>query len=173
MDKGMEFVLALEAPCLGHIRGDPDAPDQASGHVLTTSSYVLDLSLSPSSSSSLPSSPDSNAASITETLGSAPRAILDRLITLSTALTLEDEVTPVQAWNRIHAHLQLGTLREDRLQPLVSKLAGAVKCHGYVHFKKIDPNEPSNDRRIRFGAVLKVDIFEKLLREVLIIGPAR
>jgi hypothetical protein len=39
--------------------------------------------------------------------------------------------------------------------------------------QRIDPNEPSNDRRIRFGAVLKVDIFEKLLREVLIIGPAR
>ncbi len=96
--------------------------------MLTTSSYVLAMSPPPS----LPSSPDSNPTSIAETLGSTPRAILDRMMTLSTAFALEDELTPVQAWNRIQAHIQLGALKVDRLQSLVGRMAVAVKCHGYV-----------------------------------------
>lgn len=95
---------------------------------MTASSYVLDVSPSPPHSGS----PDanSNAAPINEVLETAPRTILDRLVALSTTFALEDEVTPVQAWNRIQAHLQLGALKVERLQFLVTKLAAAVKCHG-------------------------------------------
>ncbi|KAK0639639.1 hypothetical protein B0T16DRAFT_246751 [Cercophora newfieldiana] len=124
---GMEFVLALEAPCLGHIHNDPDNPDQPNGHALTTSSYVLAFSPLPPSPD-----PDSNAALLTESLDSAPRTILDRLVTLSTNFALEDEVTPVQAWSRIQGQLKLGAIGVEGIKALIGRLVAAVKCHGWV-----------------------------------------
>ncbi|KAM7217975.1 hypothetical protein V8F06_006658 [Rhypophila decipiens] len=156
----MEFVLALESPCLSHIHGDPSTPHQANGHALTTSSYVLSLSpQSPSSSQSPSPSLESNKAAVIRGLDSAPRNILDRLLALSTNFALEDELTPIQAWKRISA--QMGSLRnpntngskngqlEWSLKELVRRLSGTIKCHG-------------------FGAVLKVDVFEKAVRDVMI-----
>jgi len=92
---------------------------------LTTSSYVLAFS-------PLPPSPDadSNSALLTEALDNAPSAILDRLVTLSTSFALQDEVTPVQAWGRIQAQLQIGAIRAEGIPSLVRKLVAAVKCHG-------------------------------------------
>ncbi|KAK4165532.1 hypothetical protein QBC43DRAFT_315417 [Cladorrhinum sp. PSN259] len=143
---GVEFVLALESPCLSHIHGDPSAPQQATGHALTTSSYVLAFS----PPSPLPSSPESNKESIAKGLESAPWTILDRLLALSTSFALEDEVTPAQAWARIREQVEKGGIktRVGWCNELVARLAGLVKCHG-------------------FGAVLKVDVFEQVLREVM------
>ncbi|GAB1313388.1 hypothetical protein MFIFM68171_03598 [Madurella fahalii] len=140
---GMEFVLALEEPCLGHIHGDPDNPEQPNGHALTVSSQLLFL---PS-----PSPPD--AKDLRDARAKAPAPILDRLLALSSSLTLEDEVTPVQAWNRIRSQPQFDQLRIDRLQSLTKELGEVVKCHG-------------------FGAVFKVDVLEKLVREELTERPA-
>ncbi|KXX75007.1 hypothetical protein MMYC01_209366 [Madurella mycetomatis] len=116
----MEFVLALEEPCLGHIHGDPNHPEQPNGHALTVSSQLLFL---PS-----PSPPDAKALS--EARAKAPASILNRLLALSASLGLENEVTPVQAWNRIRCRPQFGQLGVDRLQSLTRKLGEAVKCHG-------------------------------------------
>ncbi|KAK4031841.1 hypothetical protein C8A01DRAFT_21001, partial [Parachaetomium inaequale] len=140
---GMEFVLALEAPCLDHIHGDPDNQHQPSGHALTISAHLLFLS--PQS----PSPPD--ARTLNEACGRAPASILSRLLTLSTNLALEDEVTPVQAWNHIRCQPHFGGLEVDRLRSLTKKLGEAVKCHG-------------------FGTVFKGKVFEKLVREALLDG---
>ncbi|KAK4032136.1 hypothetical protein C8A01DRAFT_20756, partial [Parachaetomium inaequale] len=137
---GMEFVLALEKPCLVHIHGDPSNTSQPAGHALTVSSHLL--AITPPSYPS-PPSPDV----LHQACGTTPASILDRLLTLSANLAVnEGEVTPVKAWNRILPHFDM--LGVDNLRAMTTKLAGAVTCHG-------------------FGAVLKEAVFDKLLREVL------
>ncbi|KAL1878105.1 hypothetical protein VTK73DRAFT_8066 [Phialemonium thermophilum] len=139
---GMEFVLALESPCLGHLRGDPDNPDQPGGHALTVSAHLL---------FQCPSSAPPDADILKDACGRTPRSILDKLLSLSTDLALEGEVTPVQAWARLRHHPLFGGLEVDRLRYLTDKLIKAIKCHGY-------------------GAVLTNNVFENLLHEALVEG---
>ncbi|KAK4157561.1 hypothetical protein C8A00DRAFT_40135 [Chaetomidium leptoderma] len=119
----MEFVLALEKPCLAHIHGDPENPQQANGHALTVTSHLLVLSPQPLSS---PPSPEL----LNEACAKAPASILDRLLTLSTNLAVEGEVTPAQAWNRIRCQPQFDRLKADGLRAFTRKLGTAAKCHG-------------------------------------------
>ena len=77
---------SLEGPCLNHIKGDPTTPDNPTGHALTASAPLLCLS-------------NIRQPSETSSPWEAPTAILERLLTLTSRLDLQDEVTPVEAWN--------------------------------------------------------------------------
>ncbi|KAK4451046.1 hypothetical protein QBC34DRAFT_459618 [Podospora aff. communis PSN243] len=77
----------------------------------------------------------SNRAIIATTLESTPRSILNKLLTLSTTFALEDEMTPVQAWERVRKTLVLdssngGLPSMELIRRVVDRLAGVVKCHG-------------------------------------------
>ncbi|PSR80099.1 hypothetical protein BD289DRAFT_485206 [Coniella lustricola] len=138
---GVEFVLALERPCWRHIHGDPDKPDDPSGHTLTASSQVCAIS-SPSCDAAQASTGSTDQQQI-------PAAMLENLLKLSQMLNESDrEVTPVQAWHYLRSQYQFGKLELESLLSLAQSCTDAVKCHG-------------------FGAVIDQNKFKKLASSVL------
>ncbi|KAF2446633.1 hypothetical protein P171DRAFT_462849 [Karstenula rhodostoma CBS 690.94] len=132
---GMDFILSLEAPCLGHI---PHAPSTStaspSGHALMASATLLHLHLHqdhdhPPASHSRPST------------WTVPESGVQRLLELARNIPLDGEVTPVQAWAYIRQHAQFGRLRVERVEEMKKGLLGWVKCYG-------------------FGGVVPLDAFE-------------
>ncbi|KAI9158085.1 Isoflavone reductase-like protein [Paramyrothecium foliicola] len=143
---GMEFVLTIEEPCLDHIHGDPDKPDEPNGHALTASAKLLCANScrparvpaqAPIHSHPIP--PSSNPL-----IQNPPAEILERLLSLAPDLSSENEITPVQAWNSIRRQPQFGGLDIERLRVLGENLRTAVKCHG-------------------FGAVVQKSVFDRLI----------
>ncbi|OBT60738.1 hypothetical protein VE03_09823 [Pseudogymnoascus sp. 23342-1-I1] len=138
---GIEFVLTLESPCLGHIQGGPDDPEAPSGHVLTASAPLLFRAPSIATGPHI----------CTTTPWEAPSSGLERLLNLSQGLVLDGEVTPVQAWNYIRQRLGPQGVEVEKLRELTEKLLKEVSCHG-------------------FGAVVEQGTFEGLVFDVLVVG---
>ncbi|OJD35301.1 uncharacterized protein BKCO1_1800069 [Diplodia corticola] len=117
---GIEFVLTLESPCLPHMEDSVHNCSAPPGHALTASAPLLFRA---------PSGP------VVETSGSSrwnvPNVGLDRLLDLSSHLRLEEEITPVQAWNYISRHPSFSGLGLQRLRELTSRLLKHVECHGF------------------------------------------
>ncbi|KAK5651994.1 hypothetical protein OQA88_10897 [Cercophora sp. LCS_1] len=198
---GMEFVLALESPCLSHIHAHTDDSTtsvqhqikesntdiegpRVNGHALTASSYILSLSSSsppapapaPATTATpthdLPSDDDALAAAkkaaIVMGVQSTPNGILDRLLTLATSFALEDEITPVQAWERLrplveegNPRMESGNVSREVVRTLVGRLAGVVRCYGLVPVVFVYTPFMG-----AFGAVVKKEAFEQALSEV-------
>jgi hypothetical protein len=115
---GIDFVLSLEQPCLGHTRGAGGISSEVpSGHALTAQAPLLTSApptLTPTSSWQIPA------------------VEIDRLLDLSSQLNLLGEVTPVQAWARLRAHPGFEKLSRDNLEGLKQALMVEVHCYGYV-----------------------------------------
>lgn len=119
---GIDFVLALENPCLHHTRSDLESAESY-GHILTTQAPLL---------THRPRPPQS-ASSWT-----IPAAEIERLLNLSSQLNLAGELTPVQAWSRIRSYPGFEKLNLDQLEFLKKALLKEVQCYGYVG---LDENE--------------------------------
>ena len=111
---GIDFVLSLEQPCLGHTSGNPNK-DIPSGHALTAQAPLL--SAAPSDLSSTSS-------------WQVPAVEIERLLELSSNLNLFGEVTPVQAWSRIRSCPGFEHLDRDGLEGLKFALMAEVQCYG-------------------------------------------
>lgn len=115
---GIDFVLSLEQPCLGHTRGEGGISSEVpSGHALTAQAPLLTAApttLTPTSSWQIPA------------------VEIDRLLDLSSQLNLLGEVTPVQAWARLKAHPGFEKLSRDSLEGLKQALMVEVQCYGYA-----------------------------------------
>ncbi|EFX04921.1 hypothetical protein CMQ_5183 [Grosmannia clavigera kw1407] len=120
---GMEFVLTLESPCLPHLHGDPENPEDASCHALTTTAQLVAM---------YPEHPIESSAERGALCQQVPGRMLDSLLSLSKTLCPEDHMTPVQAWSHIRSQPHFGGLELGALQSLAEKLRDSVKCHGYV-----------------------------------------
>ncbi|KAB5554327.1 hypothetical protein GE09DRAFT_123944 [Coniochaeta sp. 2T2.1] len=140
---GVEFVLKLEEPCLGHIHGDPAKPQEPNGHALTATSQILQVCG--------PRPPQDFLTTLCPSYKDAPGAILARLLSLSPDCASEGELTPAQAWNEIRCRPDYKGIGPQLLETLANKLRDAVKCHG-------------------FGAVLQQTVFEGLVFETLVVG---
>ncbi|KAI0443998.1 hypothetical protein F4803DRAFT_283213 [Xylaria telfairii] len=141
---GMEFVLTLESPCVKHLYHSPDKAHEPGGHALTVSGQLA------------PAYPKSVFESHTahETFcRDVPEKSLHSLLTLSSELCPESELTPIQAWHQIRSQPLFGGLEARSLWNLAAKLRDAATCHG-------------------FGAVIKQDFFEKMMFETLMVGRA-
>ncbi|KAI3327362.1 hypothetical protein HD806DRAFT_486878 [Xylariaceae sp. AK1471] len=141
---GMEFVLTLESPCINHLYPSPDNVYEPGGHALTVSGQ-----LAPSYPKSVFESHTAHKTFCRE----VPEELLHSLLTLSSELCPESEITPIQAWNRIRCQPLFGGLEVRNLWILAEKLRDAATCHG-------------------FGAVVKQDFFDKLMFETLLVGRA-
>ncbi|KAI1493516.1 hypothetical protein F5X96DRAFT_666725 [Biscogniauxia mediterranea] len=139
---GMDFVLTLESPCLGHLHGDPDQPDEPNGHALTASAQ---LQFSPPSSYIKPHEPRRKSSH------HAPAAVLSRLLDLAANLCSDGEVTPIQAWNYVRRRPHFGGVEVRSLRDLEERLRRMVKCHG-------------------FGAVIEFSALEEAVHETLMLG---
>jgi hypothetical protein len=111
-----------------------------------------------------------------------PAVVLESLLSLSSELASDREVTPVQAWNYIRCRPQFGGLEVGSLARLARKLRDAVKCHGCVPAFTPYPLIHARDRLAslrtclltlisnRFGAVIDRRIFENLVVQFLYNG---
>ncbi|CAK7219676.1 hypothetical protein SBRCBS47491_003927 [Sporothrix bragantina] len=128
-DVGMQFVLTLEQPCLAHLHGDPSKPEESNNHALTVSGKLCAMS----------GAPQTNPAKPID-FSTAPKTILESMLSLSTALAPDSGLTPVQAWHRVRARPEFARLELSNVQALAATLRDLVQCHG-------------------FGAVIEQDVF--------------
>lgn len=59
-----------------------------------------------------------------------PRASIQTLLDLSANLELDDEITPVEAWNQLRNHPRFPWLDLQALERLKRELGAKVKCYG-------------------------------------------
>lgn len=57
---------------------------------------------------------------------------LENLLTLSSTFCLENEVTPVQAWQQICGYYEFGAVDSNGLRALMDALLEHVRCYGLV-----------------------------------------
>jgi hypothetical protein len=114
---GIDFVLALENPCLVHTRKDLDSADSY-GHILTTQAPLLT------------NGPRSHEQASSWTI---PAVEIERLLNLSSQLNLAGELTPVQAWSRVRSYPGFEKLNLDQLEILKQALLQEIQCYGYVY----------------------------------------
>ncbi|KAI3334603.1 hypothetical protein F4824DRAFT_511637 [Ustulina deusta] len=141
---GMEFVLTLERPCVNHLYPDQDTVHEVGGHALTVSGQ-----LAPAYPKSVFESHRAHETFCRE----VPEQSLHSLLTLSSELCPESEITPIEAWHSIRSLPLFGGLGAQNLWHLAEKLRDAATCHG-------------------FGAVIDRESFEKLMFETLFVGRA-
>ncbi|KAK6336326.1 hypothetical protein TWF696_001887 [Orbilia brochopaga] len=122
---GIDFVLALERPCMEHIQKlvhdsleDPNGTS-ISGHALMAScppeSHMLD-------------NPDVDWGSRTYDLQPSE---LNALLNLSPKLSLSGEITPINAWAIIQAHPNFLQLTRHDFAAIKNELVPKVKCYGF------------------------------------------
>lgn len=126
---GIDFVLALEQPCLSHTRGEH--PEHGGdGHILQLQAPIVAHG---------PREVKNQAGSITWPTGSTWQLPsvelgrqLERLLAYSKQLSLHGELTPVMAWSKIVEHPQRSLLTKVKLEKLRDTLAAQVECYGLV-----------------------------------------
>jgi len=59
-------------------------------------------------------------------------AIIKELLKLSSSINLDGEITPVEAWHRLHDHPDFWRLDQSQIEGLKQELSSAVRCCGYV-----------------------------------------
>ncbi|EON65851.1 hypothetical protein W97_05093 [Coniosporium apollinis CBS 100218] len=60
-----------------------------------------------------------------------PYAEIEKLVQFSEALNLQDEITPVQAWQNLKSHIKSEFLHDAVLRELKRDLARLVICYGF------------------------------------------
>ncbi|OAK96584.1 hypothetical protein IQ06DRAFT_44788 [Phaeosphaeriaceae sp. SRC1lsM3a] len=154
---GMDFVMTLETPCLGHILDAP--PDASSGHSLMVSATVLHHQNQPSRSHThahshthRPRPLAINSHQNQQLAWQMPAVGIERLLELSASVPVPDgELTPVQAWDALRRHPEFGGLEVGRLKRLEERLVGGIKCYG-------------------FGGVIDQGTFDDALFETFVVG---
>lgn len=135
----IDFVLALEHPCMQHLpyHPDPNSADPAN-HMMLASTPLM---------AHAPDTPQPNSSWL------ASSAIIKELLNLSSGINLEGEITPVEAWHRLHQHPDFHRLDKFSIEALKNELSREVKCEG-------------------FGAVLSEDVFWATFHKQLIASSA-
>ncbi|MCJ1276103.1 hypothetical protein MMC21_003908 [Puttea exsequens] len=113
----IDFVLALEHPCMPHIP-TPDAPpsvDPANHLMLASTPLVAQARATPQ----------------LHQTWSTSGAIIKELLNLSSSINLEGEITPIEAWHRLYQHQDFWRLDKDHIHKLKCELSFRVKCCGF------------------------------------------
>ena len=162
---GVDFVLALEHPCLWHAQNpNPElGVDSGTGHQLMLINPImvrsprrqgLKVGVAPSQGP-LPQG----------TKWSVPALELEKLLSFSEGLDLDGELTPVQAWQRIRLHSKFINLTPTGLETLRESLLSMVQCYGWVSFVFSSGSIEYLTEWYRFGAVIDEAYFEEMLKQ--------
>lgn len=116
-DVAIDFVLALEHPCMSHIPHPTTTSQDPSNHILMASTPLM--SRAPG-----PPQPDST--------WTASAAIIKELLNLSSSISLNGEITPVEAWHRLRQHPDFSLLDRPAIEQLKCELSQVVRCCGSV-----------------------------------------
>lgn len=113
----IDFVLALEHPCIRHLPHPSDPPsDDPSNHALMVSTPLLSCAPRPFQQS------DAN--------WTANASMIKELLNLSSAINLEGEITPVEAWHRLRQHPGFSRLDKWAIERIKGDLSASVRCCG-------------------------------------------
>ncbi|KAK0508362.1 hypothetical protein JMJ35_009446 [Cladonia borealis] len=130
----IDFVLALEHPCMPHIPYPANPPtEDPANHLMMASTPLV---------ARAPDAPQLNQT------WTASGAIIKELLNLSSSINLEGEITPVEAWHRLHQHPDFWRLNHKQIEALKRELSRTVRCCG-------------------FGAVLDESTFEDAVARTL------
>lgn len=114
----IEFVLALEHPCMAHIPHPSNTSStDPSNHIHMVSTPLL---------SRAPCPPEANSMSC----WTANSTIIKELLNLSSSINLEGELTPVEAWHRLRQHPDFWKLDQQGIDSLKNELCSTVRCCG-------------------------------------------
>ena len=118
IETAIDFVLALEHPCMPHIPSpaDPPSSDPANHIMMASTPLVARANETPQLNQSW----------------TASGAIIKELLNLSSSINLEGEITPVEAWHKLHQHADFWRLNRKQIQKLKRELSTKVRCCGYV-----------------------------------------
>lgn len=126
---GVDFVLALEQVCFSHrpfvVAGTHSDSEEGTGHTMMLLGPIM--TRSPplrKTTRAVPEYPEG-------TTWSVPAGELERLLQLSERLSLDGEITPVEAWQRIRHHPHFANLTADVLETLRAGLIPETQCYGY------------------------------------------
>lgn len=64
-----------------------------------------------------------------------PYAEIEKLVQLSEGMDLQGEITPVQAWQHLKAHMDPRALSGEVLRELKNELGRVVTCYGYTSLR--------------------------------------
>ncbi|KAJ6788264.1 hypothetical protein PWT90_02401 [Aphanocladium album] len=134
---GIDFVLALEKPCMAHL---PFLMDRGSGPEGEPCGHALMASCPP-----VPFKELEQSTPFADTYGAAikteeapnqgtwqvTKADLSTLLDLSKRLDLDGEITPVMAWGMIMSHPQFAALSAADVQRIAEELGRKVRCYGF------------------------------------------
>ncbi|KAI4202176.1 MAG: hypothetical protein LQ346_002028 [Caloplaca aetnensis] len=113
----VDFVLALEHPCMPHLPHPSDPPtDDPSNHALLFSTPLI--SRAPKTFKQPDATWHANGSMIKE------------LLNLSNAINLEGEITPVEAWQRLRQHPGFGRLDRWAFDRIKVELSTSARCCG-------------------------------------------
>lgn len=124
-DVAIEFVLALEHPCMTHIQHPAAVPSASSSKGNPT--FHVQMASAPLVSSA-PRPPGPN----TKWNWTASSTIIRQLLALSSTINLAGEITPVEVWNRVRRHPDFWRFNRTQIDGLKNELSGKVKCCGYI-----------------------------------------
>ena len=124
-DVAIEFVLALEHPCMAHIQHSAAKSSVSSSEANPT--FHVQMASAPLVSSA-PRPPEPN----TKWNWTDSSTIIRQLLTLSSTINLAGEITPVEAWNRVRQHPDFWRFDRRQIDNLKDELSGEVECCGYV-----------------------------------------
>lgn len=122
----INFVLALEKPCLDHFHL-AHGEDGETGHIFMLQASMLETGPSKVSSHLGQSLP-------TDSRWDVPRQQLDqqleRLVSTARQLNLNGELTPVMCWFKLRERLHGNTVSSDKLDRIRNELFPHVACFG-------------------------------------------
>ncbi|PFH63317.1 hypothetical protein XA68_13774 [Ophiocordyceps unilateralis] len=129
---GIDFVLALEKPCMQHLpfllERAADADGEPCGHALMASCPPTPLTSVPAKKSPANTETQVNPS---QGFGGLTKPDLATLFDLSKKLDLDGEITPVMAWGMIRGHPRFTDLRSDDIRRLADELSQKVRCYGF------------------------------------------
>ena len=121
---GIEFVLAIERPCLNHMRVQPE--NELYGHALMASCTpgIYPESRSISTASNYGGNSVSEAHALT-------KSQFARLLERSKQLDLNGEVTPVMVWDMIRSHQQFTEFTSTDFEEIIIELSSKAICYEF------------------------------------------
>ncbi|EGX96471.1 hypothetical protein CCM_01128 [Cordyceps militaris CM01] len=134
---GIDFVLALEKPCMAHL---PFLMDRADGPEGEPCGHALMATCPPAPFKDIPQSTPfaSTDGTIIKTedvpsqgTWQVTKADLSTLMNLSKRLDLDGEITPVMAWGMLMSHPQFAALSAVNIQRIAEDLGRKVRCYGF------------------------------------------
>ncbi|KAL3961663.1 hypothetical protein ACCO45_003186 [Purpureocillium lilacinum] len=134
---GIDFVLALEKPCMQHMPFLLDRANEVDGDPC---GHALMATCPPKPFENLtPETPFGSTHTRDSPSGDVPaqgtwelsKADLSTLLDLSRRLKLDGEITPVMAWGMILNHPRFADFKPEDFQRLAEELGRKVRCYGF------------------------------------------